>query len=158
MPGWSSRGNLVVTQARGRLCGWRGQSEPASVSVIVFRVLTLHQVDEEGRLTGPEVAYIYPDCLTVLLGQFSDGQMVAGREHRLSGLLEDERGVKVPTFQRSDSPDHLHLHRRQIGRYDYICDGSSSLISLFILPPSQSQIPPLQIPTRGGTSQSSSPG
>ena len=92
-------------------------------------------MDQEGRLTGPEVAYIYPDCLTVLLGQFSDGQMVAGREHRLTGLQEDERGVRVPTFQRSDSPDHLHLHRRQIGRYDYICDGNTSRLSLLILPP-----------------------
>ena len=77
-------------------------------------------MDQEGRLTGPDIAYIYPDYLTVLLGHFSDGQMEAGQEHFLAGLQEDQQGVKVPTFQRAEQ---LHLHRRQIGRYNYICDG-----------------------------------
>ena len=33
-------------------------------------------VNEEGALTGDNIAYLYPDFHTALLGQFSDGQLV----------------------------------------------------------------------------------
>ena len=79
------------------------------------------ELDQAGQLTGHDIAYIYPDHLTVLLGQFCDGVMVAGVEHQLVGLKE-QQGVKVPVFQRSGS-DHSHV--RQIGRYNHICDGKS---------------------------------
>ena len=115
-------------------------------------------MDQEGRLTGPEIAYIYPDYLTVLLGRFTDGQMEAAQEHLLAGLQEDQLGVKVPTFQRAETADHLHLHRRQIGGYNSICDGTSYLLSLLTSQLTQSQTPPLLTPTRADTSQWSSPG
>ena len=132
--------------------------QEAGVSLISC-IGRLHQVDGEGGLTGPDLAYIYPDYLTVLRGQFARGQMVAASQHLLAGLQEDERGVKVPTFQRPQTPGHHHLHRRQIGCYDYICEGSSPrLLSVVTSQLSLSQIPPLLIPTRAATSLSSSPG
>ena len=35
------------------------------------------ELDQAGQLTGHDIAYIYPDHLTALLGQFCDGVMVA---------------------------------------------------------------------------------
>ena len=78
------------------------------------------QADTAGHLTGPCLAYIYPDHSTALLGQFSDGVMISGREHVVVGLKEDSCGVKVPVFDKSPTD---HLHKRQIGCYNYICDG-----------------------------------
>ena len=111
-------------QAGGRLRSGRGgrQWETTVSSLSHLLALLCPQVDREGKLTGPEIAYIYPDHLTVLVGQFSDGQMVEGQAGWLVGLEEGRGGVKVPSLQRSEATDHLH--RRQIGRYNYICDGT----------------------------------
>ena len=103
------------------------RSDRTTVCCLVSSIGRLRQVDLEGRLTGPEIAYIYPDHLTALLGEFSDGQLVAGQEGWLVGLEENQLGVKVPTFQRSHTGDLPHLHRRQIGRYNFICDGTQLL-------------------------------
>ena len=48
--------------------------------------------------------------------------MEAGREARLTGLEEDEHGVKIPVLGRSEEESD-HLHRRQIGQYNFICKG-----------------------------------
>ena len=32
--------------------------------------------DDKGELTGPNIAYVYPDLTTALLGHFQDGKMV----------------------------------------------------------------------------------
>ena len=117
-------GDLVEHQAGRGLPGGRGgrQWETTVSSLSHLLALLSPQVDREGRLTGPEIAYIYPDHLTVLVGQFNEGLMVAGQAGWLVGLEEGRDGVKVPTFQRSEAAEHLH--RRQIGRYNYICDGT----------------------------------
>ena len=121
--GWSTCRHLVETEARRWLRG--GGGETSGLLCWSSSLFSLHlQVDQEGRLTGPDIAYIYPDYLTVLVGHFQHGQMEAGQEHLLAGLQEDHLGVKVPTFQRAETADHLHLHRRQIGRCNYICDGT----------------------------------
>ena len=48
--------------------------------------------------------------------------MEAGREARLTGLEEDEHGVKIPILRKTEE-DSEHLHRRQIGQYNFICKG-----------------------------------
>ena len=48
--------------------------------------------------------------------------MESGREARLTGLEEDEHGVKIPVLGRSEEESD-HLHRRQIGQYNFICKG-----------------------------------
>ena len=84
------------------------------------------------------MAYIYPDyrsvtlrianelqtqCFrTALVGKFTRGEMEAGREARLTGLEEDEHGVKIPVLRRTDE-DSDHVHRRQIGQFNFICKG-----------------------------------
>jgi len=51
-----------------------------------------------GQYTGPEIAFLYPDLKTALVGKFQNGTLVSGREARLSGL-DEESGVLVPTFR-----------------------------------------------------------
>ena len=41
-------------------------------------------VDTEGGLTGPNIAYVYPDGVTALVGEFSRGRMVNARPATLS--------------------------------------------------------------------------
>ena len=48
--------------------------------------------------------------------------MEAGREARLTGLEEDEHGVKIPVLRRTEE-DSDHVHRRQIGQFNFICKG-----------------------------------
>merc|ERR1719323_2200388 len=77
------------------------------------------QVDSQGELTGDDVAYIYPDHHTALLGSFSAGLMVEGVEHVMVDLKEDEHGVKIPVLEKVLGSDHVH--KRQIGEYNFIC-------------------------------------
>ena len=68
-------------------------------------------VDSEGRLTGDDIAYIYPDKETALIGRFEDGQLMRAR----AAKLEDAAGVnlnggefKLPKFSyRTDYPDSV---------------------------------------------------
>ena len=57
-----------------------------------------------------------------MVGKFTRGEMESGREARLTGLEEDEHGVKIPVLRSSEESDHLH--RRQIGQYNFICKGN----------------------------------
>jgi len=56
-------------------------------------------VDEEGKFTGKEIAFLYPDLQTALLGEFNDGVMVAARPARLEAI-EIVNDIAVPTFTR----------------------------------------------------------
>ena len=40
------------------------------------------KVDHKGDLTGTEVAYIYPDKFTMIVGEFEKGGLVEGKESR----------------------------------------------------------------------------
>ena len=61
-------------------------------------------------------------CRTALVGKFNKGEMEAGQEARLTGLEEDEHGVKIPILRKTEE-DSEHLHRRQIGQCNFICKG-----------------------------------
>ena len=56
------------------------------------------------------------------MGRFTRGEMEAGTEARLIGLEEDETGVKIPVLERTEVESD-HMHRRQIGQYNFICKG-----------------------------------
>lgn len=42
------------------------------------------KLNKKGKLTGDEIAYIYPDYLTTLVGQFEDKIMKSAREVRIT--------------------------------------------------------------------------
>ena len=55
-------------------------------------------VDSEGRHTGNDIAYIYPDYKTALHGSFDDGILVQARESSIVDIIENEDGILVPVF------------------------------------------------------------
>ena len=57
--------------------------------------------------------------------------MESGREARLTSLEEDEHGVKIPVLGREEEGSD-HLHRRQIGQYNFICKGDTGVLYAFI--------------------------
>ena len=75
-----------------------------------------------GELSGDDIAYIYPDCSTALVGTFSNGVMVCGQACQMVDLEEDDHGVKIPVLVRSNLHSD-HVHYRQIGLYNFICKG-----------------------------------
>jgi histone-lysine N-methyltransferase SETD7 len=72
-------------------------------------------VDSEGQLTGDDIAYIYPDKETVLIGQFEDGQLVSARAAKLDSMgtskAETNGGeLKLPKVSyRTDYPETIHF-------------------------------------------------
>jgi len=73
-------------------------------------------VDEYGHLTGDDIAYIYPDFLTALVGTFIDGVMERGQEAEVVGVVEDKAGIKVPLCRKIvDGHVHDRQQRQQFG-------------------------------------------
>ena len=68
------------------------------------------RVDNAGAFTGTDIAFLYPDLSTALVGEWRDGQLVAGCSARLTGLQE-VHGVLVPSFTISDSSSDNHYER-----------------------------------------------
>ena len=82
------------------------------------------RVDKDGCLTGMRITYIYPDYITALVGSFKDGVMERAQEAALTGMVEDDAGIKIPIF----SKPHGHFYIRQIGTFDHICSGNFIII------------------------------
>ena len=55
------------------------------------------RVNKEGDLTGPRVAYLYPDFKTALVGSFVEGVLESAQETELKTVI-DTNGIKVPIF------------------------------------------------------------
>ena len=53
------------------------------------------RVDEDGELTGPDLAYIYPDLTTVLVGTFKKGELVSGQVSSLASVRLDYGAIQV---------------------------------------------------------------
>jgi len=68
------------------------------------------RVDNTGAFTGTDIAFLYPDLSTALVGEWRDGQLVAGRSGRLTGSHE-VHGVLVPTFTITDNSSDNHYER-----------------------------------------------
>jgi len=68
------------------------------------------KVDNNGTFTGPDIAFLYSDLSTALVGEWRDGKLVAGRSSRLTGLQE-VRGVLVPSFTSTDNSSANHYER-----------------------------------------------
>ena len=63
------------------------------------------EVDAAGQLTGPSIAYVYPDFRTGLRGQFTDEELVRGQEVRVVSGEVAEAGVMVPVFSEVIRPE-----------------------------------------------------
>ena len=49
------------------------------------------EVDEDGKFTGGDIAFLYPDLSTALVGRFEDGIMMEARETHLTDVSLDLR-------------------------------------------------------------------
>ena len=73
------------------------------------------RVDEDGELTGGDLAYIYPDLTTALVGNFKKGELVSGQVSSLVSVRLDygaiqvtsNRGKKLKTFSQRFHLSHL---------------------------------------------------
>ena len=68
-------------------------------------------LDKNGQLTGNDIAYVYPDKTTALIGQFEDRQLVKAQAAKLDVPLNDgELNNKAPKFScRDDFPDIISI-------------------------------------------------
>ena len=56
-------------------------------------------LDSVGQMTGSDVAFLYPDLSTALVGQFRNGELVSAVHSRVIGIRE-ESGLLIPDFER----------------------------------------------------------
>ena len=78
-------------------------------------------VDEQGDFTGDNIAYLYPDFSTAILGQFHDGQLVRGVAATVSGL-DFQEGVLWPRLT-------VSCQESQESEYRYWPSSSSHIFS-----------------------------
>lgn len=76
------------------------------------------RVNEEGELTGSDLAYLYPDLKTAIVGTFEKGELVSGQTSSLQALHLDYGAVKVPKFLPGQGP----FLRRQISTTEQMTD------------------------------------
>jgi len=82
---------------RGVLRGWYWQGH------YDFSGFTVGKVDDEGKLTGDDIAYIYPDFKMAIKGKFVDGTLVEGHQCDVVGCYMDH-GIMVPVFGEPNGP------------------------------------------------------
>ena len=78
------------------------------------------RVNSAGKLTGSDIAYIYPDYMTALVGVFKEGEMVTAEEAEITDVIEDNAGVKIPIFCKHEG--HMHIRQDRIGDPDLLLD------------------------------------
>jgi len=64
-------------------------------------------VDSKGKHTGQEIAFLYPDCTTVLFGEFQNGMLIQAKQARISNI-EIMGGILTPSFQVVSERDFCH--------------------------------------------------
>jgi len=62
------------------------------------------KVDTEGKLTGSDIAYLYPDFETALIGSFENGMMVNARQCSVIGTATERGCLQVPMFSDPTGP------------------------------------------------------
>ena len=75
------------------------------------------RVDEDGKLSGNSVAYLYPDFRSAFLGTFRDGVMRFARAATLTGITS-EGSIKVPVLSEPTG----RLYSREVSTYDFVTD------------------------------------
>ena len=65
------------------------------------------QVNFNGKFSGDNIAYIYPDCETALVGKFADDVMIEAREARVTSFV-DEAGILKLEISQPHGPIFRH--------------------------------------------------
>ena len=64
------------------------------------------QVDSRGRFTGDNIAFVYPDMSTAILGRYNDGVLVSGAPATVAEVTL-EQDIAVVRWSITVSPGHL---------------------------------------------------
>lgn len=84
--------------AEGVRCGWVYKGMLGGGYLI-------GQVDSHGQLSGDNIAYVYPDFRTAILGQFMEEELVSGVEVRVVSSVTTAGGMVVPVYSDPVNPD-----------------------------------------------------
>ena len=57
------------------------------------------QLDKFGQMTGSDVAFLYPDLKTALVGEFRNGELVSAF-HAIVTDIHEELGLIIPSFEK----------------------------------------------------------
>eukprot|EP00092_Neocalanus_flemingeri_P016786 GFUD01018155.1.p1 GENE.GFUD01018155.1~~GFUD01018155.1.p1 ORF type:complete len:540 (-),score=94.96 GFUD01018155.1:837-2456(-) len=81
------------------------------------------KVDDEGKLTGEDIAYIYPDFKLAIKGKFVDGVLIEGHQCDLIGSYMDD-GIMIPVFGEPRGPafEYEHPSIRNIAMHPLLRD------------------------------------
>eukprot|EP00092_Neocalanus_flemingeri_P008080 GFUD01008718.1.p1 GENE.GFUD01008718.1~~GFUD01008718.1.p1 ORF type:complete len:555 (+),score=120.69 GFUD01008718.1:44-1708(+) len=74
------------------------------------------KVDEDGKLSGTNLAYLYPDFKSALIGTFKDGVMVFAQAAQLTGYATDNSCIKIPQFTEPDG----RLYQRELSTHEFV--------------------------------------
>ena len=73
------------------------------------------KVDEDGKMSGTEIAYLFPDFRTAFVGTFKDGVMVFARACSLKGV-SSEGSIKVPILTEPEG----RLYAREVSTHEFV--------------------------------------
>ena len=57
------------------------------------------QVDQLGNMTGNDIAYVYPDFESMLVGEFKNGELVSGYAAELADFTSSPNGFLKPLYE-----------------------------------------------------------
>ena len=94
---------LTWLSVQGTGCVWLGQyrgGRPWGLSwqAVLGQAWLVGGLDSQGQMTG-QLAFIYPDLKTAIVGEFSRGKLLSGFQSRVVGLSR-RSGLVVPLFER----------------------------------------------------------
>ena len=65
-------------------------------------------LDTAGQMTGSDLAFLYPDLRTALVGRFKNGELLLAFHSRVVGIRE-ELGILVLEFERVSETDFRYF-------------------------------------------------
>lgn len=78
------------------------------------------KVDAEGELSGPNIAYIYPDHRTAFVGVFDKGEMVSAQAVTITGFQTEYNCIKVPIF----TPPSGEFYKREVSTSCWVTENT----------------------------------
>lgn len=74
------------------------------------------KVDIEGKLSGPDITYIYPDFKTALVGIFINGVMERAQKCSITSVITERESIKAPQFSVPKGP----VFKREVSSRDFV--------------------------------------
>merc|ERR1719317_428232 len=74
------------------------------------------RVNEDGQLTGSDIAYLFPNIETAFVGQFVDGVLKEARVSKICDVILDYGCIKVPKFAEPTGP----MYQRELSTSEFV--------------------------------------